>query len=157
MPLLDAQRAIRMVRATAIRSPSVSPAMALTCHRRCAWQSVPEGTKSLALIADDPDALRGTWVHWVLYDLPADVHELPEHVPTERELPSGSKQGVNDFGKIGYRGPCPLPGKLHRYFFKLYAVSKTLDLPAGATKHQVEAALKGHVLGDGHVMGTYGR
>jgi Raf kinase inhibitor-like YbhB/YbcL family protein len=129
--------------------PDVSPALR--------WDGIPDGARSVVLICDDPDAPRGDWVHWVLYDLPETVHELPEHVPPERELPFGAKQGLNDFGKIGYGGPAPPPGKPHRYFFKLYALDKKLDLPAGATKHQIETAMKGHVLLQGHLMGTYGR
>ncbi len=121
------------------------------------WQDISVGTKSLVLICDDPDAPRGIWVHWVLFNLPPDVAELPREMPVEKELPSGAKQGTNDFKKIGYGGPSPPAGKPHRYFFKLYAVDKMLELAAGATKQQVEAAIKGHVLAEGQVMGKYGR
>src|SRR5215831_17431918 len=86
------------------------------------WTDPPAGTKSLALIADDPDAPRGTWVHWVLYDVPATVKDLPEGLPAEEKLDNGATQGRNDFGKIGYGGPCPPPGPLHHYHFKLYAL-----------------------------------
>ncbi len=122
-----------------------------------AWDNVPEGTRSFALICDDPDAPMGTWVHWVLFNLPADARSLPEAVPTEKELPGGARQGTNDFRKIGYGGPCPPPGKPHRYFFKLYALDTTLDLPAGSTKAQVVKAMEGHVLAEGQLMGKYGR
>jgi Raf kinase inhibitor-like YbhB/YbcL family protein len=121
------------------------------------WSGAPDGTKSFALICDDPDAPRGTWVHWVLFHLPADSHELAEHVPVQSVLPSGAKQGTNDFRKIGYGGPCPPKGKPHRYFFKLYALDTLLDLPDGATKQQVLTAMKGHLLAEGQLMGEYGR
>jgi Raf kinase inhibitor-like YbhB/YbcL family protein len=116
------------------------------------WTGVPQGTKSLALICDDPDAPRGTWVHWVLFNIPSDQKEL-----AGEKLPGGARQGKNDFGNIGYGGPAPPKGKPHRYFFKLYALDTTLDLPAGATKAQLEAAMKGHILAEGQIMGTYQR
>jgi len=126
------------------------------------WQEVPGGTKSFALICDDPDAPdpdapKMTWVHWVLYNLPPDVSELPKGMPADKELPSGAKQGTNDFKKIGYGGPAPPAGKPHRYFFKLYALDTKLDLPAGATKAQVEKAMAKHILGKGELMGRFGR
>src|SRR4051812_11738258 len=102
------------------------------------WTEAPAGAKSFALIADDPDAPRGTWTHWVLFDLPPDTTELPEQAPAQGELASGARQGKNDFGEVGYGGPWPPPGKPHRYFFKLYALDTKLGLPAGATKAQVE-------------------
>jgi Raf kinase inhibitor-like YbhB/YbcL family protein len=120
------------------------------------WTDPPGGTKSFALICDDPDAPRGTWVHWVLFNVP-DVRELDEGVPPEKELSSGARQGKNDFGKVGYGGPSPPAGKPHHYFFKLFAVDGMLDLKAGATKAQLLAALEGHVLGEGKLMGLYGR
>jgi len=122
-----------------------------------AWDNVPGGTKSFALICDDPDAPMGTWVHWVLFNLPADTRSLAEAVPPDKELPNGARQGTNDFRKIGYGGPCPPPGKPHRYFFKLYALDTVLDLPAGSTKAQVVKAMEGHVLAEGQLMGKYGR
>ena len=121
------------------------------------WAEPPPGTKSLALICDDPDAPRGNWVHWVLFNLPATSRELEEGVPTIEVLGSGAKHGKNDFGKLGYGGPAPPKGKPHRYFFKLYALDVALDLPAGATKAQLESAMKGHILAAGELMGTYGR
>jgi Raf kinase inhibitor-like YbhB/YbcL family protein len=121
------------------------------------WSDPPEGTQSFALICDDPDAPRGTWVHWVLFNLPLESHELPEGVPTRETLGDGAKQGKNDFGKIGYGGPAPPKGKPHRYFFKLYALDTKLDLAAGATKAQLLAAMKGHVLAEGQLMGKYQR
>jgi Raf kinase inhibitor-like YbhB/YbcL family protein len=121
------------------------------------WPEPPQGTKSFALICDDPDAPRKTWVHWVLYNLPAGQRELKEAVPAQEEIAGGAKQGKNDFGKIGYAGPAPPPGKPHRYFFKLYALDTQLDLAPGATKDQLIAAMKGHVLAEGQLMGQYGR
>jgi hypothetical protein len=122
------------------------------------WSGAPAGTKSIALICDDPDAPRAEpWVHWVLYDLPADTRELAEGVPANGSLSLGGKQGQNDFGITGYGGPAPPPGKLHRYFFKLYALDASLNLKEGATKQQVEAAMKNHVLATGQLMGTYKR
>jgi Raf kinase inhibitor-like YbhB/YbcL family protein len=121
------------------------------------WDSSPNGTKSLALICDDPDAPSGTWVHWVIYDLSATLTELPEAVPAKEEALSGAKQGRNDFGRIGYGGPCPPAGSAHRYYFKLYALDGALNLKAGATKADVENAMKGHIVGQGQLMGTYKR
>ena len=121
------------------------------------WGEPPAGTRSFALICDDPDAPRGTWVHWVLFNLPADLRGLDAGVPTQEALASGAKQGKNDFGKLGYGGPAPPRGKPHRYFFKLYALDTTLELPAGATKEQLVAAMKGHELAQGQLMGRYGR
>ena len=121
------------------------------------WRGVPEGAKSLALICDDPDAPAGTWVHWVLYDLPATTTELAEKAPTTDTLTTGAKQGVNDFKRTGYGGPCPPPGKPHRYFFKLYALDTTTALKPRASKDDVLRAMKGHVLAEGELMGTYQR
>ena len=122
-----------------------------------AWPAPPEATKSLALVCEDPDAPRGTWTHWVLFNLPPETRDLHEGVPPDRELASGARQGKNDFGKIGYGGPSPPRGKPHRYYFKLYALDAALDLPAGATRVQVLAAIQGHVLDEGQRMGLYGR
>ncbi|GAB4522254.1 MAG: YbhB/YbcL family Raf kinase inhibitor-like protein [Anaerolineales bacterium] len=118
-----------------------------------AWDAVPEGTRSFVLIADDPDAPRGTWVHWVVYNLVGDARSLPEGGP----LPGGLT-GITDFRKTVYGGPCPPPGKPHRYFFKLYALDiPSLKLPAGASKAQVEAAMQGHILAQAQIIGRYGR
>lgn len=129
--------------------PDVSPALT--------WSDPPAGTGSLALIADDPDAPAGTWVHWVLYDLPATARQLPEAVPKTDKVPGGGHQGLNDFRKTGYGGPCPPPGKPHRYFFKLYALDTKLNLKPGATKKAVEQAMEGHILAQAEVMGRYQR
>lgn len=117
-----------------------------------AWSEPPAGTKSFALICDDPDAPRGTWVHWVLFNLAPDLRGLPEGATAGE-----ATDGVNDFGDLGYGGPAPPKGKLHRYYFKLYALDITLNLPAGAWKADVTAACKGHVLAEGQWMGTYQR
>lgn len=121
------------------------------------WGGVPAGTRSLALVCEDPDAPRGTWTHWVLFNLPADAAGLPEGVPPEAKLPSGAMQGTNDFHKVGYGGPSPPPGKPHRYFFKLYALDTALSLPSSTTRQQLQSAVQGHVLAEGQLMGTYGR
>jgi len=120
------------------------------------WTSGPGGTKTFALICDDPDAPMGTWVHWVLFNLPADIIELRENVLPERELESGAKQGMNDFRKIGYGGPCP-PGGTHRYYFKLYALDTEINLEAGATKSELLKAMEDHILAEGQLMGKYER
>lgn len=120
------------------------------------WSDIPEGTQSLALISDDPDAPMGTWVHWVIYDIPAEIESLPESVPAEETLQDNTKQGKNDFGRIGYGGPCP-PGGTHRYFFKLYALDTKLNLKPGLTKAKLLKAMDGHILGEGKLMGKYKR
>ncbi len=121
-----------------------------------AWTSGPGGTKTFALICDDPDAPMGTWVHWVIFNLPPDIIELRENVPPERKLESGAKQGMNDFRKIGYGGPCP-PGGIHRYYFKFYALDTEVNLEAGATKSELLKAMEGHILAEGQLMGRYER
>src|SRR3989442_12259550 len=122
------------------------------------WSDAPAGTRSFALIADDPDAPGGTWVHWVLYNLPAEVSELPENIAKVESLDlGGARQGRNDFRRPGYGGPCPPPGPAPRYFFKLYALDTRLELKAGAQKKDVEAAMEGHALGSAQLMGTYAR
>jgi len=121
------------------------------------WADPPDRTKSFALICDDPDAPKGTWTHWLLFNLPADQRELTEGVPTSETLTGGGKQGKNDFGNIGYGGPAPPRGKPHRYYFRLYALDTELDLPAGVGRDQLVAAMKGHVLAEGQLMGLYGR
>jgi Raf kinase inhibitor-like YbhB/YbcL family protein len=122
-----------------------------------AWTGVPANAKSLALICDDPDAPMGTWVHWVLWGMTPSTPSLPEGVPRDPVLPGGARQGLNSGSKAGYNGPCPPPGKPHRYFFKLYALDTVLDLPERANKAALEQAMKGHVLTQGQIMGTYGR
>jgi len=120
------------------------------------WDSLPDGTESFSLICDDPDAPRGTWVHWVVYDIPPHMKNLAENVPPDRELGSGIRQGKNDWLKIGYGGPCP-PSGTHRYYFKLYALDTKLNLKPGLTKEQLLQAMKGHVLAEAQLMGKYQR
>lgn len=122
-----------------------------------AWSQPPSGTKAFALIVDDPDAPGGTWVHWVLYDLPGEARSLPEAVPKQNELSSGARQGRNDFPSIGYGGPCPPSGPAHHYHFKLYALDGKLGLKSGATKAEVEKAMQGHLLGEAHLVGLFRR
>ncbi len=120
------------------------------------WSGAPPGTKSFALIADDPDAPAGTWVHWVLYDIPSQNTGLPEHVHAEAKLADSGVRGSNSWQRLGYGGPCP-PGGTHRYFFKLYALDAVLSLPAGSGKTQLLFAMEGHVLAQTDLMGTYQR
>jgi Raf kinase inhibitor-like YbhB/YbcL family protein len=121
------------------------------------WSGVPAGAKSLALICDDPDASVGTWVHWVLYDLPVTVGELAEKLPVSESLSFGAKQGINDFKHVGYGGPCPPPGKPHRYYFKLYAMNIDLLLKPRPISQQLLRAMDGHILAEAQLMGTYQR
>jgi Raf kinase inhibitor-like YbhB/YbcL family protein len=118
---------------------------------------MPAATKAFALLADDPDAPGGTWVHWVIYDLPANATELAEGQSKTETLGGGAKQGLNDFRKVGYGGPCPPPGPAHRYYFKLYALDAPTALKPRATKQQLLDAMKGHVLAQGELMGRYKR
>ena len=120
------------------------------------WSGVPRTAKTIAIICDDPDAPGGTWVHWVLYNLPADNIGLVENLPATETLKAGGFQGKNDFGKIGYGGPCP-PSGTHRYFFKIYALDSELPLKAGATKAELMKAMDDHVVSQGQLMGTYRR
>jgi Raf kinase inhibitor-like YbhB/YbcL family protein len=128
--------------------PNVSPSLR--------WESVPTAARTLAIICDDPDAPAKTWVHWVLYNLPADTKGLIENVPKQEKLAGGGLQGLNDFRQFGYDGPCP-PSGTHRYFFKLYALDVELPLESGATKEQLLQAMEGHIVGEGQLMGKYQR
>ena len=121
-----------------------------------AWRGVPAGSVTIALICDDPDAPTGTWVHWVAYDLPSSVDELPEGVPLGEALTGGGKQGRNSSRETGYSGPCP-PGGTHRYYFKVYALDSEMGLKPGATKKELLKAMEGHILGQGQLMGRYER
>jgi Raf kinase inhibitor-like YbhB/YbcL family protein len=127
----------------------ISPALA--------WNDPPSGTKSFALIVDDPDAPVGDWVHWVLYNLPPNLRSLPQNLPKTEQSADGSRQGLNDFKKIGYGGPCPPAGKPHRYFFRLYALDTKLNLNSTASKKELESAMQGHILAQGEYMGRYAR
>jgi Raf kinase inhibitor-like YbhB/YbcL family protein len=121
------------------------------------WDEPPAGAQSLALIVHDPDAPRGDFTHWVLFDLPPDLRGLDAGVPTVGELPNGARQGRNDFGRLGYGGPCPPPDAAHRYDFELYALDVPVGLGAGATRAEVEAAMQGHVAGQARLVGRYAR
>ncbi len=144
------------VTSTAFKEGGMIPGK-YTCDERdlspqIAWSGVPVEAKSIALICDDPDAPAGTWVHWVVFNIPATVKELAEGA----SMPSGAKQGINDFRKLPYGGPCP-PGGTHRYFFKVYALDTILALKEGATKGELLKAMEGHVLAQGQLMGKYKR
>jgi Raf kinase inhibitor-like YbhB/YbcL family protein len=120
------------------------------------WSGVPKEARSLALVCDDPDAPVGTWVHWVLFNVPPDITGLAVGIAPDATLKIGARHGKNDFGRLGYGGPCP-PGGTHRYFFKLYALDTLLNLDSGSTKAQLLAAMKGHILAEGQLMGKYKR
>lgn len=120
------------------------------------WSGTPQGTQSIALIADDPDAPRGTFTHWIAFNIDASRSELPEGTGQTAGGPAGTL-GENSFGNLGYGGPCPPRGSSHRYFFKLYALDSQLDLEQGANKAKVEQAMQGHILGQGQLMGKYTR
>jgi hypothetical protein len=127
----------------------VSPALA--------WTDPPPGTQSFAIIEDDPDAPSGTFVHWVVYNLPAAYRRLPEALSGNDQMPGGGRQGTNDFSRTGYSGPCPPPGRPHRYFIRLYALDAKLILRPAATRKELEAAMKGHILAQAELMGRYQR
>jgi len=118
--------------------------------------NIPENAKSLALIMEDPDAPSGLFVHWVIYNIPASFGGLPEGIPNNSKLEYGIEQGVNDFGKIGYGGPCP-PDRPHRYFIKLYALDTILNLPSGLNREELLSAMKGHIISTAQLMGIYER
>jgi Raf kinase inhibitor-like YbhB/YbcL family protein len=159
---------VELLMALVITSPAFANGGAIPLRYTCEgedispelrWESNPAGTKSFALIADDPDAPdpqapKITWVHWVLYGIPADVHVLAENLGDTRGLPPGTKQGLNDWKRVGYGGPCP-PIGTHRYFFKLYALDAVLPDLGRPTKAQLLDAMKGHVLEEAQLIGTY--
>lgn len=128
---------------------NISPALS--------WSGAPAGTQSFALIVTDPDAPSGDFTHWMLYGLNAPVTSLPENVPSQAQLASGAAQGTNDFGKVGYGGPCPPPGPKHHYHFTLYALNINLNIKPGAARAQLEQAMRGHILAQGELVGTFGR
>lgn len=121
------------------------------------WTDPDRQAQSFALICEDPDAPRGLFTHWVLFNIPAPSRELREGFPPDPTQPNGVTQGLNDFRRYGYGGPSPPPGKPHRYFFKLYALDSPLKLPAGASRDELLSAMHGHVVEEGWLMGTYGR
>jgi Raf kinase inhibitor-like YbhB/YbcL family protein len=132
------------------KGPDVSPALS--------WDPAPKGTREIVLIMDDPDAPVGTWTHWIVYGIAPDKTSFPENIEKSADAKSiGALQGITSFKRPGYGGPCPPPGPTHRYFFKLHALDKKTGLPAGASLAQVEAAIKGHVIAEAKLMGTYSR
>ncbi len=120
-----------------------------------AWSSAPEETKSFALLLEDPDAPRGPYIHWVIYNIPAGEHGLAENIAKRDPLPNGTRQGINSAGQLGYSGPCPPPGKAHRYYFRLYALDTEINIPGEATRDKLESAMQGHILAEGEIMGTF--
>jgi len=122
-----------------------------------AWTDPPQGTQSFALIEDDPDAPSGTFVHWVVYDLPADYRKLAEALSKNAQMPDGARQGTNDFSRTGYNGPCPPPGRPHRYFIRLYALDTILNLRPAARRKELDAAMQGHILAQAELMGRFQR
>ena len=150
----------------AVTTTAFSPGGAIPTNYTCdgsdaspdlSWSGAPAGVQSFALIADDPDAPVGTWTHWIIWNIPPHNTGLLKSVPKDETLGDGTRQGRNDFKRIGYGGPCPPPGRPHRYFFKLYALNAKLDLRAGANRNELEQAMKGHVLAQGELMGKFGR
>lgn len=151
--------------AMTLKSSAFAPGAAIPAKHTCDgadlspplfWSGAPANTRSFALIADDPDAPAGTWVHWVLWNIPASANSLQEGIGRSPTRADGIRQGVTDFRRAGYGGPCP-PSGTHRYFFRLAALDAVLDLPENATRAQLEAAMQGHVLGTAELMGTYAR
>jgi len=121
------------------------------------WADPPAGTRTYALACADPDASRGTFTHWLVYNLPAESRELSEGITHAEGYPNGTLQGTNDFGRVGYNGPKPPKGQSHRYVFTLYALDSRLELPAGARRDPLLAALQGHILGEARLTAHYGR
>jgi len=159
---MDGEKAMSLTLSSTSFSNGGDIAKKFTCDGadtspQLSWSDPPATTKSFALLVDDPDAPVGNWNHWTLWNLPSSARGLPEGVSKEARLPDGSQQGLNDFRKTGYNGPCPPPGKPHRYYFKLFALDAKLDLKAGASKPELEAAIKGHILAQAELMGRFGR
>lgn len=151
--------------ALSLKSRAIAPGGSIPSRYTCdgpdlspplEWADPPAPTKSFALEAEDPDAPGGTWVHWVAWNIPAEARALPEGIAKQTSLPDGTRQGRNDFERVGYGGPCP-PAGTHRYVFNLYALDATLSLPATAGRGDLDKALRGHLLAKAELMGTYGR
>jgi Raf kinase inhibitor-like YbhB/YbcL family protein len=121
------------------------------------WSNPPVSTRSVAVIVDDPDAPNGTFTHWIVYNIPPTIHRLPENVLPLATLPSGSKQGQNDFEHTGYGGPCPPPGSPHHYHFHVYALDTTLQLPDNPIRGDIDSNMQGHIIAQGELVATYGR
>ena len=159
-PLMGAEELTMQLASSAFQEGQSIPTL-YTCQGKgisppLRWSGAPSATKSFALISEDPDAPGGTWVHWVLWNLPPSSMALEQSVPTDRRLKNGTYQGYNDFRRVGYGGPCP-PSGTHRYFFTLYALDTTLDLKRNSSKTELLAAMKGHILAQATLMGTYQR
>jgi Raf kinase inhibitor-like YbhB/YbcL family protein len=145
-----------------VKSPNFSNNAVVPTHFTCdgddlspalEWAGAPQATKSFVLIMDDPDAPMGVWDHWLLFNIPSNVTKLEEGI---KQLPEGAKRGKNSWQRNDYGGPCP-PDREHRYFFKLYALDTVLDLPRGASKHEIERAMKSHILAQAELIGRYNR
>ena len=149
-----------------LTSPVISPAATIAAEFACtgadrspelAWSGAPKSTMTLAVVVDDPDAPGGTFFHWVAYNIPASRTSLPAGIPQSAEIPGGGKQGMNSFGHLGYNGPCPPPGKTHHYRFHLYALDSELNVGDNADAPAIQSAIKGHLVGDAELVGTFQR
>lgn len=158
----DQNRALTMkLKSTAFAAGAAIP-MRFTCQGNdispdLQWSGAPRQTRSFVLIVDDPDAPAGTWTHWLVWNIPPSSHALAANVPKEAKLRNGSWQGMNDFKRIGYGGPCPPPGKPHHYYFRLFALDSNLDLAADTTRPELEAAMQKHVIAQAQLMAVYAR
>jgi Raf kinase inhibitor-like YbhB/YbcL family protein len=149
-----------------LQSPAIAPAAEIPSDFACTatdrspelkWSGAPKGTVSFALVVDDPDAPGGDFIHWVAYSIPAGRTSLPAGVPQDVEIPGGGKNGMNSFGHIGYNGPCPPPGKIHHYRFHLYALDSMLNVDDKADAPAIQSAIKGHILAEAELVGTFKR
>ena len=149
-----------------LRSPAFAANASLPMEATCdgadrspalAWSDPPAGTQAFALLVDDPDAPNGVFIHWILFNIPATSRSLPAGLPADAVLPDGSRQGKNDFGHLGYNGPCPPPGPAHHYRFTLWALDQPLDLQPGADRAAFLAAVQRHALASGQLVGLYQR
>jgi Raf kinase inhibitor-like YbhB/YbcL family protein len=158
LPVTEATMSLELTSNAFVNGQSIPAKYACTGRNispALAWNDPPAGTQSFALIMDDPDAPMGTWVHWVLFNIPADARSLHEDLPiTGKNVDPIT--GKNSSGRTGYDGPCP-PSGTHRYFFKLFALDTTLNLLPGATKDQVLKEIEGHILAEGELMGTFSK